>query len=138
MKRSGGGLAAYQTVATHGGVAAADPHKLILMLMDGALERMASGRSAIEVGSTAERNRLLHRAISIVDELRGTLNLEKGGEMAANMSDLYTYICKQLLKASIENRLDVLDEASALLQQLRGAWVGVPAEARSAHAAGAR
>jgi flagellar protein FliS len=133
MARHSGGLAAYQTVATHGGVAAADPHRLILMLMDGALERMSSGRAAMQVGSAAEKNRLLHRAISIVDELRGSLNLEAGGEMAANMSDLYTYICRQLLKASIENHLASLDEASTLLQQLRSAWVAVPAEARSAH-----
>lgn len=134
-KRTGGGLAAYQAVATHGGVAAADPHRLILLLMDGALERIASGRAAIQAGSAAERNRLLHRAISIVDELRGSLNMEAGGELAANMSELYTYICQLLLKASIENRADVLDEAGALLQQLRGAWLMVPPEARAAHAA---
>jgi flagellar secretion chaperone FliS len=135
LTKQSSGLAAYQSVATHGGVAAADPHRLILMLMDGALERMASGRAAMQVGSPGEKNRLLHRAISIVDELRGNLNLDAGGELAANMSDLYTYICRQLLTASIESRVDALDEASKLLLQLRNAWISVPTEARAAHAA---
>jgi flagellar protein FliS len=135
LTKKSSGLAAYQSVATHGGVAAADPHRLILMLMDGALERIASGRVAIQAGSAGEKTRLLHRAIAIVDELRGNLNLEAGGELAANLSDLYTYICRQLLKASIESRIEALDEASKLLQQLRGAWMSVPTEARAAHAA---
>ena len=60
-------LAAYQTVAVHGGVAASDPHRLVLMLMDGAIERIMAARGAIENGIPEARSRLLHRAVAILD-----------------------------------------------------------------------
>ena len=63
-------LAAYRSVAVHGGLDGADPHKLILMLMDGALERISAARGAIENNASEAKGRLLHRAVAIVDELR--------------------------------------------------------------------
>ena len=97
-------LAAYQSVAAHGKVAAADPHRLIVMLMDGALERIAAARGAIATGAQAHKGRMIHRAVSIIDELRASLNYEAGGQIAANMADIYDYCCRQLMKASVENR----------------------------------
>ena len=70
-------LAAYQTVAVHGGVAASDPHRLVLMLMDGAIERIMAARGAIENGIPEARSRLLHRAVAILDELRASLKDEQ-------------------------------------------------------------
>ena len=58
------------------------------------------------------RSRLLHRVVAIIDELRGSLNLEPGGEIAANMADLYDYSSRQLLRANLENRADLLDEVA--------------------------
>lgn len=120
-------LAAYRSVAAHSGVATADPHKLIVMLMDGALERISSARGAMENGEKETRNRMIHRTVSIVQELRASLNLEKGGELAANMADLYDYSNRQLLRANLENRPELLDEVGNLIRQIRSAWVQVPA-----------
>jgi flagellar protein FliS len=125
------GLAAYQSVATHGGVAAADPHGLIVMLMDGVLERIAMARGAAQRGATAEKAKLLHRAVAIIDELRNSLDFKTGGEIATNLDSLYEYICRRLMHASIENRIDYLDESSALLTEIRGAWLSLPASARA-------
>jgi flagellar protein FliS len=122
-------LAAYRSVAAHSGVATADPHKLIVMLMDGALERITSARGAMENGEKETRNRLIHRTVSIVQELRASLNLEAGGELAANMADLYDYANRQLLRANLENRPELLDEVGKLIRQIRSAWVQVPAMA---------
>lgn len=119
-------LAAYQTVAAHGGVAAADPHRLILMLLDGALERIASAKGAMQNGVPEARARLLHRVVSIIDELRGSLNLEAGGEIAANMAALYDYSSGLLMRANLENRTDLLDEVSHLLREIRSAWIQIP------------
>lgn len=121
-------LAAYQTVAVHGGVAAADPHRLILMLMDGALERIASAKGAMENGAPEARARLLHRVVAIVDELRGSLNLTAGGELATNMADLYEYCGRQILRANLESRTDLLDEVSHLLREIRSAWIQIPSQ----------
>jgi len=124
-------LAAYQSVATHGGVAAGDPHRLIVMLMDGALERIARARGCIQNGHLADKNQLLSAAVAIVDELRCSLDLNNGGPIAANLDDLYDYMCRQLIKANLNNRIATLDEVSHLLGEIRSAWIALPAEARA-------
>lgn len=123
-------LAAYQSVAAHGGVAAADPHGLITMLMDGALQRLTAARGAMEHGATESKGRLIHRVVEIIDELRASLNFDAGGEIAANMADLYDYSSRLLLRASLENRTDLLDEAGRLLGEIRSAWIQIPSRTR--------
>jgi flagellar protein FliS len=123
-------VGAYQSAAAHGGVAAADPHGLILMLMDGALQRIANARGCIEGGKLAEKSQLLHRVVQIIGELRGSLDMSAGGKIAANLSELYDYMCNRLLKASLENNVSVLDEVSGLLREIRSAWIAIPQEAR--------
>lgn len=127
----GAQLGAYQKVAAHGGVAAADPHGLVLMLMDGALQRLAAARGCIERGKTTEKSQLLHRVVQIIGELRGSLDLSAGGQIARNLSDLYDYMSRRLLTASLENSVGVVDEVSGLLREIRGAWTAIPVEARS-------
>jgi flagellar secretion chaperone FliS len=124
-------LAAYQSAAAHGGVAAADPHRLIVMLMDGALERIHTARGCIERGDNVEKARLLNRAVSIVGELRGSLDMKSGGQIAVNLGELYDYMCRRLLTATSENRIELLDEVTGLLNEIRGAWVTIAPEARA-------
>lgn len=120
-------LSAYRSVAVHSGVDAADPHRLITMLMDGALERLATARGALDHGDAEAKNRLIHRAVAIVDELRASLNVQAGGQIAANLADLYDYCGRQLVRANLENRGELLDEVGHLLREIRGAWVQIPA-----------
>lgn len=122
----GSNLAAYQSAAAHGGVAASDPHRLILMLMDGALERITMARGCMQRGETIEKARLLNRAVLIVGELRNSLDMKSGGEIAANLGELYDYMCRCLLKATSENRVELLDEVSGLMREIRSAWVAIP------------
>lgn len=128
-------LAAYQSTAAHGGVAAADPHRLIVMLMDGALERIATARGCMQRGETTEKARLLNRAVSIVAELRGSLDLSAGGQIAANLSELYDYMTRRLMTALANNQVELLDEVSKLLNDIRSAWVAIPAQAQARPAA---
>ena len=123
-------LASYQSVATHGGVAAADPHRLILMLIDGALERVAQAIGCMRRGATSESSTLLHRAVSIIDELRNSLDMPSGGALAQNLESLYEYMCRQLMRASLERRVELLDEVMRLLNEIRSAWIALPAAAR--------
>lgn len=125
-----GNLAAYQTVATHGGVAASDPHRLILMLLDGAMERIAAARGYMANNVYAEKGRLIGRVLAIIDELRVSLDTERGVELARNLEALYDYIGRQLMRANVENRVELLDEVTTLLQEIRTAWIAIPAESR--------
>lgn len=124
-------VAAYQSASAHGGVAAADPHKLILMLMDGAIERIRAAQVCIERGELTEKAKLIHRAVAIVGELRGSLDMNAGGQIAANLSDLYDYMSRRLLNASIENDTKALEEVTKLLHEIRSAWVEIPQQART-------
>jgi flagellar protein FliS len=123
---------AYHSTAAHGRVAAADPHGLVLLLMNGALERMAKARGCILNNATMDKAQLIHRTVAIVDELRNSLNLEAGGDVAQNLDRLYDYMCRQLLKATVSNDVKPLDEAAKLLQGLRDAWQQIPPQSRRA------
>jgi flagellar protein FliS len=123
-------LAAYRSVATHGGVAAADPHQLILMLLEGALERLATARGYIERGAHAEKTQHVSRALAIVGELRASLDPAQGA-LAERLDALYDYIARQLLRAHVDHDPRLLDSLSGLLAEIRAAWVSIPPQART-------
>lgn len=123
-------VAAYQSVSAHGGVANADPHALVLMLMNAALERMASARGCIERGDIARKAKLLHSCVTIIAELRGSLNVEKGGPLAQNLSDLYDYMIRRLLLANAGSEARYIVEVSGLLGEIRGAWAAIGPEVK--------
>jgi len=129
-------LAAYRSTSAHAGVAAADPHRLVVMLMDGALERIAAARGLISHGGGIEKPQLLQRAMDIIDELRNSLNLKAGGEVAANLDRLYEYMCMRLMQANASNKPELLDEVSRLLNEIRSAWLQIPAQGRAQVAQG--
>jgi flagellar protein FliS len=120
---------AYTRIGAETGVAAADPHRLILMLYDGALAALAEARNHLAHGDIAQKGKSLTRAIAIIDEgLRGSLDAN-GGEIAGHLADLYDYMNRRLLLASLRNDVAGFDEVAALLRELRGAWAGIDAAA---------
>ncbi len=129
-----GKLSAYQSVAAHGGVAAADPHKLVMMLLDGGLARIAQAKVCGERGEKIEKSQHLQRALAIVGELRASLDLSQG-PLARNLDDLYDYVSRQLLLGQVSSEAKVLTGASSILLEIRGAWAALPVEARAARAA---
>ena len=134
-------LAAYQSISAHGSVAGADPHRLVLMLMDGALERLAIARSCMERrqrGDIARKAQLLSQCISMVGELRGSLNMAQGGELARNLSDLYEYMTRQLLRANVDNNAACIAEVQGLLGEIRSAWIAIGPEVPAPAAARAK
>jgi flagellar protein FliS len=124
-------LAAYRSTSVHSGVAASDPHRLIVMLMDGALERVVTARGLMQNGGGAEKAQLLHRAVAIIDELRNSLNFKAGGDISRNLDALYDYMCVRIMQANSANKPEWLDEVSRLLGEVRAAWLAVPAQNRS-------
>jgi flagellar protein FliS len=123
-------LAAYQSVSVHGGVAGADPHAMVLMLLDAAAQRLAAARGCIERGETARQVRLLHSCVHILAELSGSLNISEGGPLAQNLNDLYAYMIRQLMLANAGSDTRIVTEVSGLLDEVRGAWMAIGPEVR--------
>ena len=125
-------LAAYQSVSALGSVAQADPHKLVQMLFDAAAERMVTARACIERGDITRKAQLLHSCVVLIAELRGSLNMAEGGELAQNLSNLYEYMVRQILLANVENDANKVTEVLGLLNDIRGAWIAIGPEVRKA------
>ena len=117
------GANAYSKISMETGVLAADSHKLILMLFDGAIMALHNAIEQMNAGKIPEKGRSISHAIAIVDRgLRASLNKEVGGELAINLDALYAYIVKQMLLANVHNQVERLVESQKLLKELRGAW----------------
>jgi flagellar protein FliS len=125
-------MAAYRSTLAHGGVAGADPHALVQMLIDGTFDRMVAARGCIERGDLAGKAKLLHSCVILIAELRGSLDLEKGGALARNLRDLYEYMTRRLLIANVRSDADCVTEVLGLLGEIRGAWVAIGPQVRTA------
>ncbi|HBX72973.1 MAG TPA: flagellar export chaperone FliS, partial [Halieaceae bacterium] len=93
-------LNAYSKVGVQSGVTDASPHQLISMLIAGAQDRIAEARGAMERQQVARQGELVGKAISIVDNLRVSLDHSKGGELAGTLGDLYDYMQRRLVEAN--------------------------------------
>ncbi|MDD3517226.1 MAG: flagellar export chaperone FliS [Chromatiales bacterium] len=118
-------LNAYRQVSVQGEVQEADPHRLIQMLFDGALERIATARICMQQGATADKGERISRAIEIIEGLRATLDRERGGPIADNLDGLYSYMTRRLLEANLHNDVERLDEVSGLLKEIKSGWDAV-------------
>lgn len=114
---------AYRSVGAQTAIAAAGPHRLVAMLFDGALDAMVQAKGALRGGRIDAKCHAIGRAARIVDEgLRAALNLRDGGELAADLQALYSYLGARLTLANLRNDEALLDECHRLLVPLRDAW----------------
>ncbi|MBI1422992.1 MAG: flagellar export chaperone FliS [Gammaproteobacteria bacterium] len=116
----------YSQVGVTSGVEQASPHRLIQMLMGGAIDRIAIAKGAMERKDTANKGANISWAISIVDGLRASLDKNAGGEIAQNLDDLYDYMIRRLMRANMEDNPDLLDEVLSLLRSIKSAWDSLP------------
>ncbi|AVK03042.1 MULTISPECIES: flagellar export chaperone FliS [Pseudomonas aeruginosa group] len=112
----------YQNVSTQAQAIDASPHRLIQMLMEGGLTRLAQARGALERGEVALKGELIGKTIAIVGGLREGLNFEAGGELAANLDRLYEYMSMRLTEANLKNDASKLEEVAELLRNIKSGW----------------
>ena len=122
-------MAAYRSTQTHSVIEDASPHKLITMLLEGALERIAKAKGHMERGERALQGQLIGKVIDIVASLDAYLDVEKGGEIAQNLESLYDYMVRKLFDANKNSSLEELSEVESLLLEIREGWVGIASEA---------
>lgn len=117
------GVQAYAKVGIETGVTAASPHKLIVMLYDGALVSVAAAIRHMREGNIPEKGAAISKAITIIDSgLRASLDKKVGGDIAQGLDALYEYMGQRLLQANLKNQIELLEEVQRLLSELRDAW----------------
>ncbi|MCL6691773.1 flagellar export chaperone FliS [Pseudomonas sp. R3.Fl] len=119
-------LRQYQNVGVQAQIHEATPHRLIQMLMEGGLNRIAQARGSMQRGRLAEKGQLIGKALGIIGGLRSSLDLKKGGEYAERLDALYGYMSRRLLEANRQNDEHMLDEVANLLRSIKEGWDGIP------------
>ena len=108
------------------GVSTATPHQLVLMLFDGFDEALAQALGALRDGAVDVKCRAIGRAARIVDEgLRANLDLNGGGQLAADLRELYAYVSLRLVRANLDNDAAGIEECRRLVRPLREAWASI-------------
>ncbi len=114
---------AYRKIGVETQVDQADPHALVEMLFDGLMLAVGMARAALQRGDISAKGHQIGIAVRILDEgLRGCLNLEKGGELAGNLHDLYQYCVMRLTQANARNDDAALAEVQNLLEPISTGW----------------
>ena len=124
------GINAYKKGSLKQDITTADPHRLTLMLMQGALDRMAYAKGCMERKDLAGKSEHLSRVSAILLNLRDTLDLNVGGEVAQNLYALYEFMVQRLLDANVQNSLQIMDEVINLLLPIKTAWASIPEDAK--------
>jgi flagellar protein FliS len=106
----------------------ADPMELVRILYRLAIDRVREARGHLEKGDIAARAKAISTASQAIGELHGSLNLEAGGEIARRLSELYDYMQRRLLEATLRQSIEPLDEVLGLLSTLSEAWQGARPE----------
>lgn len=126
----------YRQVGVKTGVMDASPHRLVQMLMEGALDRISTAKGNMRRNEFVDKGRHISSAISIIDGLRSSLDHQRGGQISENLDALYDYMNRRLLEANVKNSEQMLDEVHGLLSEIKSGWDAIPEDIKRAHAEG--
>ncbi|SFX24832.1 flagellar export chaperone FliS [Marinospirillum alkaliphilum] len=110
-------------------VAQASPYRLIQILMEALLGRLAATKGAIETGDGLSKTQSSTRAQAIITELRTSLDFEKGKEVAITLNSLYDYMGRRLVQATAANDASMVQEVINLMKPVKEGWDAIKAEA---------
>ncbi|MCQ8877504.1 flagellar export chaperone FliS [Pseudoalteromonas shioyasakiensis] len=119
------GFSAYKSTSVDGRAASADIHKLVLMLFDGFLDELERVTGHINQKRYDKKAESIEKMMRILGGLEASLDLEKGGEVAGNMRNLYEHCGQSLLQASLKNDLIHLDSVRTVMTNLQEGWKGL-------------
>ena len=115
-------LAQYRKIGTESALEGASPHRLIQMLMAGALDRLGLAKGALERQDIPAKGLMIGKAISIVAGLQASLDKSKSPEMTENLDRLYDYMQRRLFEANLKNDSHMIDEVSELMKTVKSGW----------------
>lgn len=112
----------YQQIGSRSEVEVASPYRLIQLMMERVLTKIAMARGHMERNSVAEKGRHVGDAIDIITVLQASLNDKPDRRLARNFDSLYEYMTRRLVEANLHNNPALLDEVTGLMRELKEAW----------------
>ena len=114
---------AYKRASIESSVDMADPHQLVNLLFEALQRALGAAKLAIAAGDVPAKCNQISTAMRIIEEgLKAPLDLEKGGDLAANLDALYEYCASRLVFANLKSDVVILDEVSALVAEIASGW----------------
>jgi len=119
------GAKEYSQIGLQTEVLEADPHKLIQLLLEGALTRLAAAKIFIDQDNIEKKNEKLGQVVEILCSLQESLDHERGGDISVNLERLYDYMTRRLFDANRLNDTDIINEVMGLLLEIKAGWEGI-------------
>lgn len=103
-------------------IRSSSPLELVVMLYDGALRHTAAAIDALQRRDVLARRDAISRSLAIVAELQSTLNMSQGGDVAAQLDRLYSWMTDALVRATVEQNAAPIHDVRRVLETLRDGW----------------
>lgn len=116
---------AYKETGTSTAIMDATPHQLTALLFKALLDKLAIAEGAISRGDVPSRCDAISKATNIVMELKSTLDLENGGDVANELDRLYEFSVSELLDANSQKSIDKIRSVRAVISQINEAWIQI-------------
>ncbi|EMK3392940.1 flagellar export chaperone FliS [Vibrio parahaemolyticus] len=117
------GYDSYQQVDLDAQAAAANPHQLVIMLIDGLLDEIERIRGHLAAKRLAEKGAGINKCMNILIGLTSALDDENGGKIAENLRQLYDFCQVELYYASVQNDADRLMNVERVMGNIREGWM---------------
>jgi flagellar protein FliS len=105
-----------------------DPVNLVIMCYEGAIESLKLAKEKMKEEDYEKKAKAIIKAQNIIDELLCSLDFEKGGVIADNLSNLYNYMLRRILFGNVNKDMSAIDEVIGMLDELLSAWISIYAQ----------
>ncbi len=106
-------------------VTTTSPGDILILLYDGAIKFLNRAKEGLAANDMAAKGIAISKTLDIINELDSTLNLDKGGELAANLHNLYFFCNSRLVMANLKKDAKMIDEVIKILAGLRSAYAEI-------------
>lgn len=118
-------IKAYTAGNLEADMASADPHRVIQLMMQGCLERLAQAKGAIERNDMEAKSVAISKAQGLLHGLQDALDLSQG-TMAEDLYGLYAYMDERVWDASLAKDIAPLEEVMGLMVTIKSGWDQLP------------
>lgn len=137
MMYSQNGAAQYRAVRSHGLVADASPTRLVQLMFEHIQSNLAAAQGNMDriknnlpLNEVVAKGKAVGKAVRLINQLNGTLDMERGGEIAQNLRNLYLYMLNRLTVANITNDPRIVAEVNSLVRTVKSGWDQIVTDGR--------